>query len=81
MADIFHTFFGIGGLSLLKYFEKKSDVADVTVPPAPPSGAADAEAGAALHPYADYLDIDPTYALPRKLVLSLNLPAQTLSPV
>ena len=25
MADIFHTFFGISGLSLLKYFEKKEE--------------------------------------------------------
>lgn len=25
MADIFHTFFGISGLSLLNYFDKKED--------------------------------------------------------
>lgn len=25
MADIFHTFFGISGLSLLKYFDKKEE--------------------------------------------------------
>ena len=30
MADIFHTFFGISGLSLLGYFDHKSAVDDIT---------------------------------------------------
>ncbi len=53
MPDIFHSFFGISGLLLLKYFEGKEE-------------------------WKMMVPIDPTYALPRPLVDSLQLPAQTL---
>jgi geranylgeranyl transferase type-2 subunit beta len=55
MADIFHTFFGISGLSLLEYFSSDPG-----------------------HHYKAYRAIDPTYALPHDLVVSLKLPRQTL---
>ena len=71
MADIFHTFFGISGLSLLGHFNPnlhgkeelenrrgKTDLANMD--------------------YAHYREIDPTYALPRDLVEEMNLPRQVL---
>jgi geranylgeranyl transferase type-2 subunit beta len=66
MVDIFHTFFGISGLSLLGYFsgtdwrpEEERDGGERVELPV----------------------IDPTYALPRDVVERLGLPAQTLDEV
>lgn len=61
IADIFHTFFGICGLSLLGYFDKPTDGSEWL--------------------YPAYREIDPTYALPRDVVASLNLPYQRLPAV
>jgi geranylgeranyl transferase type-2 subunit beta len=51
MADVFHTFFGVAGLSLLGKLGENSDQHRV---------------------------IDPVYALPLDLVLSLGLPRELL---
>lgn len=53
MSDIFHTFFGISGLSLLGYFDGKNE-------------------------YAQYEQIDPTYALPVSKIKKLELTPQCL---
>ncbi len=70
MADIFHTFFGIAGLSLLGYFSANK--------------AAEADPSSnfkltSTELYAGFREIDPTYALPKQLVLELGLPHQVLS--
>ena len=77
MADIFHTFFGISALSLLGYLQKdSSDRQDA-------SSSSDASptssSSLCLHP--TIRPIDPTYALPRDLVLLHSLNAQTLPAV
>lgn len=41
MADIFHTFFGISGLSLLHYFSQKAEE-QVHIPPPPPTAVVSA---------------------------------------
>jgi geranylgeranyl transferase type-2 subunit beta len=70
MADIFHTFFGISGLSLMGYFEQ-----DVTVSQ---SSKAELKANAFEQDknhsrFASYRKINPTYALPEDLVTKLGL--------
>lgn len=59
MGDIFHTYFGICGLLLLRYFDNRAD-----------NDAACA-----------FDNIDPTYALPVKVVQKLQLRAQVLPDV
>jgi geranylgeranyl transferase type-2 subunit beta len=58
MVDMFHTFFGTSGLSLLEHNCICEDGSSKTLPL-----------------------IDPTYALPRSLVISLNLESQVLEEV
>mmetsp|Transcript_12430 Transcript_12430/g.12515 ORF Transcript_12430/g.12515 Transcript_12430/m.12515 type:complete len:352 (+) Transcript_12430:216-1271(+) len=59
MTDIFHTFFGIAGLSLLGYFHL------------------DKHKGK----YEMFLDVDPTYALPKSLTTELGLTCQVLESI
>lgn len=63
MADIFHTFFGIAGLSLLGFFERA--YTDMCIP----TKVYD------FHPDT-YEMIDPTYALPCSLLAKLNVTSQ-----
>jgi len=58
MGDIFHTYFGICGLLLLRYFDGREDEA-----------------------VRAFDNIDPTYALPVKVVQKLQLRAQVLPDV
>jgi geranylgeranyl transferase type-2 subunit beta len=67
MVDIFHTFFGICGLSLLSYF--KDAVSEL-----PASEAVN-------HPYGLIREVDPSFALPRDVVEKYNLRAQVLPKV
>lgn len=67
MPDVFHTFFGISGLILLKYFNKDKEKDEETF-------LIKDEEGNDRILYA----IDPTYALPKKLVKKLNLPVHVL---
>jgi geranylgeranyl transferase type-2 subunit beta len=71
MADIFHTFFGISGLSLLGYFSSPEQISVITE-----------ESGngqeVRLPNVMLFRDIDPTYALPKDLVNKHNLVRQTL---
>eukprot|EP01033_Poteriospumella_lacustris_P009205 gene9206-6620_t len=57
MPDIFHTFFGICGLLLLRHFDEHPLDAGITM-----------------------VDVDPTYALPRRIVEQLGLYAQSFPP-
>jgi len=69
MSDVFHTFFGICGLSLMKHFDsiaKDSSGGD--------SGSGSASKGS-------YREIDPTYALPVDVIRRLGVTAQTLPTV
>lgn len=59
MGDIFHTYFGICGLLLLRYFDNRADNDAVSA----------------------FDNIDPTYALPVKVVQKLQLRAQVLPDV
>lgn len=72
MADIFHTFFGISGLSLLGYFSKEQDV---TVSQLSDAGvkANAVEQNKNHSRFEKYRKIDPTYALPEDLVKKLGL--------
>lgn len=71
MADIFHTFFGISGLSLLGFFVRPLLFPDANGDDLP---VPDDE-------YASFREIDPTYALPKDIVERLSLPRQTLPSV
>ena len=68
MADIFHTFFGIAGLSLLEYFKNvgESDSSDNNMYEYFPS---------------QYQMIDPTFALPQKLLVDLGASCEVNSDV
>ena len=76
MADIFHTFFGISGLSLMGYFSVTENNEnngnniknDLNVN----------DKGTSSTHYERYKEIDPTYALPRHLVEKLGLVKQVL---
>ena len=92
MADIFHTFFGIAGLSLLNYFENAFGGANAGDGPtsiltgdallgfhSPPSSEVDVEArGPLVGTYVWWRRIDATYALPKYLVDQLHLSSQVL---
>ena len=67
MADIFHTFFGISGLSLLGYFSETNN--DIT--------CCDKVKDDTMFTRL----IDPTYALPLNIVEKLNLPRQRLNEI
>ena len=69
MADIFHTFFGISGLSLLGYFATTAKINGI-----------ETEVKSSTH-FESYNEIDPTYALPRYLVEKLGLFKQILDKV
>ena len=69
MADIFHTFFGISGLSLLGYFATTAEINGI-----------ETEVKSSTH-FESYNEIDPTYALPRYLVGKLGLFKQILDKV
>lgn len=96
MSDIFHTFFGISGLSLLGYFKKnqisKSKEKNQNFPE---SSEEILDSDSSLNEnknqiigsknetalYANYREIDPTYALPSCLVEKLGLFYQKLDKV
>ena len=94
MSDIFHTFFGISGLSLLGYFSKnkilsnseeinqnsveKSELRDIVDSN---SMEKEKEIKNETSRYANYREIDPTYALPSCLVKKLGLFYQKLDKV
>ena len=71
MSDIFHTFFGISGLSLLGCFATSGAAETSTL-----SISSDRSDGAGS--FSHYRTIDPTYALPSDVVESLSLPRQVL---
>jgi prenyltransferase beta subunit len=86
MADIFHTFFGIAGLSLLNYFhnDKNSLHSDND------SNSKDNNSNNnnsnnnfldSNNSYNNFLDVDPTFALPKILVEKLGLVSSTLANV
>jgi geranylgeranyl transferase type-2 subunit beta len=64
VPDVFHTYFGIAGLSLLEYLPKPADAA-----------AEGVEAPPCVH-----VPIDPVYALPVPLVERMRLPKTMLPP-
>lgn len=71
MSDIFHTFFGISGLLLLHYFDNiKEKSLNTTTGINSSSGL-----------YDSFDNIDPTYALPTKIVKKLGLKSQILANV
>lgn len=92
MSDIFHTFFGISGLSLLGYFSKnqilpnseeinensaeKSESGEIL-----DSNSTEKDIKNETSQYANYREIDPTYALPSCLVKKLGLFYQKLDKV
>ena len=94
MSDIFHTFFGISGLSLLGYFSKNqilpnseeinensvenSELGDILDSN---STEKEKEIKNETSRYANYREIDPTYALPSCLVKKLGLFHQKLDKV
>lgn len=96
MSDIFHTFFGISGLSLLGYFSKNQILPNSEE--IDENSAEKSESGEILDSnstekekekdiknetsqYANYREIDPTYALPSCLVKKLGLFYQKLDKV
>jgi prenyltransferase beta subunit len=88
MADIFHTFFGISGLSLLGHFSNH-DCPEHVSGGETIKGNLTGEAGekedllmeSKGKNYAAYREIDPTYALPKCLVEKLCLFHQALDKV
>jgi geranylgeranyl transferase type-2 subunit beta len=78
MADIFHTFFGISGLSLLGFFSQSDATAGGSIPM---SRSAERAALMGSTSYEGYREIDPTYALPKDLVQKLGLQRQSLEKV
>lgn len=88
MADIFHTFFGISGLSLLGHFSNRNRLqpdSGVQTNRGNASGGACLKVGSLTECDSKkdlaYRDIDPTYALPKCLVEKLCLFHQTLDKV
>lgn len=96
MSDIFHTFFGISGLSLLGYFSKNQissnseETNQNSVEKSVSGGILDSnstekekekEIKNETSRYANYREIDPTYALPSCLVKKLGLFYQKLDKV
>ena len=88
MADIFHTFFGISGLSLLGYFSKNLEITekndhintDLTNEKLKVSQL-EVDANVVHTNFENYDGIDPTYALPIKIVKLLGLKKQILDSV
>jgi geranylgeranyl transferase type-2 subunit beta len=66
MADIFHSFFGISGLSLMDYFNIEKLLNSNKI------------SEKTKHIYSNFREIDPTYALPKDIVIKLGLPVSTL---
>jgi geranylgeranyl transferase type-2 subunit beta len=66
MADIFHTFFGISGLSLLGFFDEYDGMTE------------EESSNWSNGNFSKYRMIDPTYALPKDLVIELKLPFERL---
>lgn len=97
MSDIFHTFFGISGLSLLGYFKKNkipNNIEEKNQNSAEGSQETlDSDSTLTENKnliigsknetalYANYREIDPTYALPSCLVEKLGLFYQKLDKV
>lgn len=88
MADIFHTFFGISGLSLLGHFSSHSRphaVSGEETSEGNTSGGAGEKVNTLMesdrNKFAAYREIDPTYALPKCLVEKLGLFHQALDKV
>jgi geranylgeranyl transferase type-2 subunit beta len=89
MADIFHTFFGISGLSLLQFFstvnkvvQNKSSIKDEIES----NSNYKVLPNSLIHRieninFANYKEIDPTYALPKDLVIKLGLTRQILDEI
>jgi len=77
MGDIFHTFFGVAGLSLLGFFSSggKIGTGNGSGKDRDNDERTDLEAE---NPYAGFRGIDPTYALPARLVEDMGLPRQIL---
>lgn len=73
MSDIFHTFFGISGLLLLHYFDNVKEKSLNTTT----TGSNSSSSGL----YDSFDNIDPTYALPTKIVKKLGLKSQILANV
>lgn len=89
MADIFHTFFGISGLSLLKFFSTKNTAVEnkSTNGNEVQSVSHSEELPNSLiyrmekTDFSGYKEIDPTYALPKDLVIKLGLVRQILDEI
>jgi prenyltransferase beta subunit len=88
MADIFHTFFGISGLSLLGHFSihncPQPVSEDGTIIGNISGGVGeevDKSTESKSSKFAAYKEIDPTYALPKCLVEKLCLFHQSLDKV
>ena len=96
MSDIFHTFFGISGLSLLGYFSKnqissnseetnqnsvEKSVSGEILDSISTEKEKEKEIKNETSRYANYREIDPTYALPSCLVKKLGLFYQKLDKV
>jgi prenyltransferase beta subunit len=88
MADIFHTFFGISGLSLLGHFSNRDCPhpisEDETIKGNISGGVGeklDSSTDSNSSKFAAYKEIDPTYALPKCLVEKLCLFHQSLDKV
>ena len=67
MSDVFHTFFGICGLSLMKHFDS------ITA-----EGMEKEKGVSSGGSRGSYRAIDPTYALPVDVIRRLGVTAQTL---
>jgi prenyltransferase beta subunit len=95
MSDIFHTFFGISGLSLLGYFKKNQIPKNIAKKNSAGNSGETLDSDSTLTAsknqiigsknetalYANYREIDPTYALPSCLVEKLGLFYQKLEKV
>ena len=95
MADLFHTFFGISGLSLLGYFKniggeilQNSDTSGVDsnevcgeMNEEKTNKISNSNDQQNSNKYAKYRAIDPTYALPKDIVEKMNLTRQKLTEV
>lgn len=61
LSDVFHCFFGIGGINLFNFFKKKNPVFIQNF------------AGLSLMGYCDLVDLDPAYALPVETLEKHNI--------
>ena len=94
MADIFHTFFGISGLSLLGYFSNKNNNEnnnklknennernDNEDEEQSKTNNIEVNVNISKTNFENYDGIDPTYALPEKIVKKLGLKKQILGTI